>query len=61
MLYMGIDVIEVIMYILQVVYVYCVEFVMCKFVVLGIDYVMFNVGLIQGGININVVFDLVMF
>jgi acetylornithine deacetylase/succinyl-diaminopimelate desuccinylase-like protein len=57
----GIDAIEAATHILQAVYAYRAELATRKSAVPGIDHATLNVGLIQGGINTNVVPDLATF
>ena len=57
----GIDAIEAATHILQAVYAYRAELATRTSTVSGIDHATLNVGLIQGGINTNVVPDLVTF
>ena len=57
----GIDAIEAATHILQAVYAYRAELATRRSAVTGIDHATLNVGLIQGGINTNVVPDLVTF
>lgn len=57
----GIDAIEAATHILQAVYTYRAELATRTSSVSGIDHATLNVGLIQGGINTNVVPDLVTF
>ncbi|WP_164281419.1 peptidase dimerization domain-containing protein, partial [Stenotrophomonas indicatrix] len=57
----GIDAIEAATHILQAVYAYRAELATRTSSVPGIDHATLNVGLIQGGINTNVVPDLVTF